>query len=220
MSALQEIYDKLFAHFGPQHWWPGETPFEVCVGAILTQNTAWTHVEKAIANLKAQGLLDFEKMLAVDESMLAEYIRPAGYFNIKAKRLKNFLRGVKENSCSFEKLFDLPMDKLREALLSHSGIGPETADSMVLYAFGKPTFVVDAYTKRILVRHRLIDEEADYHAIKDYFEDHLESELQLYNEYHALIVRTGKGLCRKSNPKCTECPLREINGGPLISPPT
>jgi endonuclease-3 related protein len=216
MSLPKELYDKLYAHFGPQHWWPGETPFEVCVGAILTQNTAWTNVEKAIANLKKQGLLDFEKMLAVEESFLAECIRPAGYFNIKAKRLKSFLRGVKENFGDFARLADLPQDRLREALLSFSGVGPETADSMLLYAFDKPSFVVDAYTKRILVRHRLIDEAADYHALKDYFESHLSADVTLYNEYHALIVRTGKELCRKSKPKCSECPLRDFNGGPVL----
>ena len=216
MGVLQEIHTKLFVHFGPQHWWPGETPFEVCVGAILTQNTAWTNVEKAIANLKEQGLLDFDRMLAADESQLATCIHPAGYFNIKAKRLKSFLNGVQEKFGGFAALFELSQDTLREALLGLSGVGPETADSMILYAFHKPTFVVDAYTKRILMRHRLIDDEADYHAIKDYFESHLESDTQLYNEYHALIVRTGKDLCHKSKPKCSVCPLKDVNGGPIL----
>lgn len=213
MSILKDIHDKLFDHFGPQDWWPGETPFEVCVGAILTQNTAWTNVEKAIANLKAKNRLTFDAMLGVSEKDLAECIRPAGYFNIKAKRLKNFLTGIKEKVGCFEALFDLPQDRLRQELLSLSGVGPETADSMVLYAFQKPTFVVDTYTKRILVRHGLIDEEADYHGIKDYFETHLESDTKLYNEYHALIVRTGKEYCKKTGPRCDLCPLRDVNGG-------
>lgn len=210
-ETLQEIYQKLFDHFGPQHWWPGDTPFEICVGAILTQNTAWSNVEKAIANLKNAGLLDFEKMFNAPVGQIAELIRPAGYFNIKAKRLRKFLEAIKENYGSFDGLVGATgRSPVREFLLSIKGIGPETADSMALYAFGEPTFVVDAYTKRVLVRHNLIEEEADYYQIKEFCEAHLERDVQLFNEFHALIVRVGKEFCKKTNPKCEECPLRAL----------
>lgn len=213
---MKEIFQKLFDHFGKQNWWPGETPFEICVGAILTQNTNWSNVERAIANLKKQNLLNFESLLRASSEVVASAIRPAGYFNIKTRRLKNFLEGIAETFGSFEALFDLDKDRLREFLLSLKGIGPETADSMVLYAFEKPVFVVDAYTKRILMRHRLIEEEADYFQIQEFFENALESDPKLYNEYHALIVMTGKNYCKKSHPDCEKCPLKEVNGGPVL----
>lgn len=211
------MFDLLLAHFGPQHWWPGETPFEVCVGAILTQNTAWGNVEKAITNLKKAGLLDFVTLCAASDATIASLIKPAGYFNIKTKRLRSFLNFVKDEGGNFDELAKIPGDKLRNKLLAVTGIGPETADSMVLYAFGKPTFVVDAYTKRILMRHSLMGEETDYQQIKNYFESHLAMDQKLFNEFHALIVMTGKDFCRKSKPKCDECPLREFNGGPSLA---
>ncbi|HLD45565.1 MAG TPA: endonuclease III domain-containing protein [bacterium] len=207
--TLEDIYQKLLSHFGPQHWWPGDTPFEICVGAILTQNTAWSNVEKAIANLKNNQLLSFERLLATPAQSVAELIKPAGYFNIKTKRLKSFLGAIKREQGDFDTLSSLSTSSLREFLLSISGIGPETADSMMLYAFERSVFVVDAYTNRMLTRHSLVDEEADYFRLQEYFEDHLEKDVALFNEYHALIVKLGKEFCRKSNPKCEECPLRE-----------
>lgn len=215
-AILKQIYRLAHKHFGPQNWWPGETPFEVCLGAILTQNTAWSHVEKAINNIKEAGLLDFERLYRTPDAKIAGLIRPAGYFNIKTKRLRHFLNAVHDRFGSFEALTELAPDKLRETLLSINGIGPETADSMVLYAFHQPSFVIDAYTKRILVRHSLVDEEADYYQLKDLFESHLESEVPLFNEYHALLVMVGKNYCLKSKPRCEHCPLYEVNGGPVL----
>jgi endonuclease III related protein len=215
-STVIEIYNELLTHFGPQNWWPGETAFEICVGAILTQNTAWTNVETAIMNLKSVQALSFEKMLALPDAQLAHLIKPAGYFNVKTKRLKNFLKAIEKEHEYFEALADLSTHTLREFLFSISGIGPETADSMVLYAFNRPIFVVDTYTNRILKRHNLLDEEADYFRIQEYFTDHLEEDEKLFNEYHALIVMTGKHFCNKSKPKCDLCPLKEINGGPTL----
>lgn len=209
-DQLKEIYDLLFERFGPQDWWPGETPFEVMVGAILTQNTNWTNVEKAITNLKNASVLSPDKLYHIDIKKLAELIRPAGYFNIKAKRLKNFLEWFFENYegklVSIEKV---RTSELREQLLSVKGIGPETADSILLYALSRPVFVVDAYTARICARHHLIDEGADYHQIQEFFESNLPCDLQLFNEYHALIVKLGKDFC-KPRPKCEECPLNGL----------
>lgn len=210
------MYDLMFEHFGPQHWWPGDTAFEICVGAILTQNTAWTNVEKAINNLKNAGCLDFKKLHQKNDSEIAQMIRPAGYFNVKAKRLRSFLNAVQNQFESFEDLQKLSMEKLREFLLSINGIGPETADSMVLYAFDKTSFVIDAYTKRILMRHSLASLEDDYYRLKEFFEDHLEPDVALFNEYHALIVMVGKNFCKTKNPQCDKCPLEKFNGGPTL----
>lgn len=215
-QQLREIYHLLLSHFGPQKWWPAETPFEVCVGAILTQNTSWTNVEKAIVNLKQAGVLNFEKLRATPDDTIAELIKPAGYFRLKTKRLRNFLNFVHDELGTFEALADLSTQSLREKLLSVSGIGAETADAMTLYAFHKPIFVVDAYTKRILVRHRLLDEEADYARLQELFHDHLEEDATFFNEYHALIVMTGKTFCQKANPDCEHCPLKNVNGGPIL----
>lgn len=218
---LGEMYERLFRHFGAQGWWPGETPFEVCVGAILTQNTAWQNVEKAISNLKGAGLLDYDALLRAPDAHIAELIRPSGYFNIKTRRLRSFLNAVREVG-GFETLPKLPHQRLREFLLGIPGIGPETADSMVLYAFGKPVFVVDTYTKRILVRHGLVAAEATYFELQELFEGHLPAQASVaarvshYNEYHALIVMLGKNFCRKSRPACEECPLNQLNGGPQL----
>lgn len=209
-ESLNQIYQILLQHFDRQHWWPADGPFEVCVGAILTQNTSWTNVEKAISNLKQAGVLSYRELIQVLDQDLARMIQPAGYFNVKTKRLRNFLNFIRDEFDDFDRLFSLSHSELREKLLSISGIGPETADSMVLYAFGKPSFVVDAYTKRILVRHSLIDEEADYYQIQEFFENNLVDDPQLFNEYHALLVRIGKNYCKKSKPNCRACPLREI----------
>lgn len=214
-QTLQEMYDKLFSRFGTQRWWPGETPFEVCVGAILTQNTAWINVEKAIENLKREKLLELKKLHQTPDTRIATLIKPAGYFNIKTRRLRHFLNAVVNG---FDSLFDMNANALREKLLSINGIGPETADSMVLYAFNKPSFVVDAYTNRILMRHSLVTEEANYHHIKEFFECHLRDSAALYNEFHALLVKLGKDFCHKSKPKCETCPLNDFNGGPVLFP--
>jgi len=212
MSAgqLKDIYNLLLKRFGPQHWWPGDTPFEVIIGAILTQNTNWTNVVKAIANLKKAKLLIPERLHAIDTARLAELIRPAGYFNIKAARLKNFLNWFFENySGNLKNLDVVPTDRLREELLSIKGIGPETADSILLYALDRPVFVVDAYTARIAARHHLIDSGAGYDEIKELFESRLASDVKLFNEYHALLVRLGKEFCRPT-PRCETCPLNQF----------
>ena len=209
-EQLKQIYDLLFKWFGPQDWWPGDTPFEVIVGAILTQNTNWTNVEKAITNIKNADALTPDKLHHIDITKLAALIRPAGYFNIKAKRLKNFLDWFFENySGKVENLEGVRTPELREQLLSVKGIGPETADSILLYALNRLVFVVDAYTARICSRHHLIDEGADYHRIQETFESNLPSDISFFNEYHALIVHLGKDFC-KPTPKCEECPLNGL----------
>jgi len=210
-EQLLEIYNRLYGHFGQQHWWPGETPFEVMVGAVLTQNTNWNNVEKAIDNLKRAGMLSFEKMLELPTDLLAEYIRPAGYYNIKAGRLRNLLQFIHDAyEGDLDLFFAQPRPTLREELLSVKGIGRETADSIMLYGAGLPVFVIDAYTHRILSRHNLISGEYGYDDIQELFMDHLEEDTALFNEYHALLVRAGKEYCKKSKPRCEECPLNGL----------
>jgi endonuclease-3 related protein len=209
-STPREIYDRLFAAYGPQHWWPGETPLEIMVGAVLTQNTSWKNVELAIANLRDAGVLSPSALYALGVEELAELIRPAGYFRVKAVRLRNLLRLVVEQyDGSLDAMFATGLGALREELLSISGIGPETADAILLYAGKLPTFVVDTYTARVLKRHGWIEPEADYYAIKDYFEDALENDEPLFNEYHALLVQVGKQHCSRA-PKCAGCPLEPL----------
>ena len=217
-ASLVEVYDRLADHFGPQNWWPGETKFEVIVGAVLTQNTAWTNVEKAIENLRDAGALNFSAMYRLAAEELSDLIRPAGYYNLKAKRLRNLLKFIdQEYDGSVDDMFGVGMITLREQLLGVNGIGPETADSILLYAGDKPTFVVDAYTARLVKRHEWVDEEADYYAIKDYFESQLDSDIDLFNEYHALVVQLGKRYC-KPKPVCKDCPLCDLlpEGSELI----
>ncbi|WLE97072.1 MAG: endonuclease III domain-containing protein [Candidatus Electrothrix communis] len=212
-DELEEIYRRMLTHFGPQHWWPGETPFEVMVGAILTQNTNWQNVEKAIANLKGAGVLSLPALAALSVEKLAEYIRPAGYYNIKAGRLQNLFTMIAEHwDNDLDYLLQQPAVILREQLLSVKGIGPETADSMVLYAAGQPIFVVDAYTHRILLRHEVISEDYDYFQIQEMFMDNLNEDAALFNEYHALLVEVGKQFCKKSKPQCGGCPLAGVGG--------
>ncbi len=206
-EKLTEIYELMHKRYGPQHWWPGNSTFEIIVGAILTQNTNWANVEKAIANLAAADCLCPEKLYEMDTSELAAIIRPAGYYNIKAKRLGNFLTWLfKEHDGSLAAIANYDVYSLREELLRINGIGPETADSICLYAFEKPVFVVDAYTCRVLVRHGLIEPEAGYEQIREFFEAALPNDVPLFNEYHALLVRVGKEHC-KPKPKCQGCPL-------------
>lgn len=217
---LQALYQCLLENLGHQGWWPGETPLEVAVGAILTQNTNWNNVEKAMARLKRANALAVEALDRIPQEQLAELIRPAGYFNVKAKRLKNFIHYVKERfSGDLQACLEQNTESLRQQLLQISGIGPETADSIALYAGHHAVFVVDAYTKRILLRHGWLDEDADYFAIQDFFESNLPTDVELYNDFHAQIVMVGKNWCKRSHPDCDRCPLREYlpAGGPLGS---
>ena len=209
-ETITEIYRLLYDAFGPQHWWPGETRFEIITGAILTQNTSWTNVEKAIKNLKAADRLTPEKLHRLNHQQLAELIRPAGYYNVKAKRLKNFSDWLFENyDGDLAALERIDTQRLRAELLAIKGIGFETADSILLYAFDRPVFVVDAYTARVAVRHGLIDAGADYHQLQEVFTSNLPADSRLFNEYHALLVRVGKEFCRPM-PLCAGCPLEKL----------
>lgn len=209
---LLDLYSRLYKAFGPRHWWPGDSPFEVAIGAILTQNTAWRNVRKAIGNLKAAGLLSPDALYDLPVQDVAAVIRPAGYYNIKARRLKNFLEFLfLENGGDLECLLTEALDTLRNKLLSIKGVGPETADSILLYAGNRPTFVVDTYTKRILFRHRLMPQEASYDEVRFFFMDCLKPDVAMFNEYHALLVHLGHTFCSKRNPKCTGCPARGWN---------
>lgn len=210
-EILKKIYTLLYNEFGEMHWWPGEGIFEIIVGAILTQNTSWKNVERALENLKRKNLLIAERMNGVSEKNLAEIIKPSGFYNQKAKKLKGFLNFFfKRFNGSFEKLSKEKLFSLRNELLSIPGIGNETADSILLYALNKPIFVVDAYTKRILTRHKIIDEKADYNATQKLFMENLPKDAKLFNNYHALFVKLGKDICKKNNPLCKGCPLNEI----------
>lgn len=204
---LLTIYEKLNAHFGNLHWWPGDSPFEVIVGAILTQNTAWRNVETAIWQLKSKNLLYPEGILKIDDNSLSNLIRPAGYYNIKTRRLKSFVRFLyDEYNGDLDVMFAEDLWHLRERLLSVKGIGEETADSILLYAGNKPIFVVDAYTRRILQRHDIIGPDARYTEIQQLFMISLHHDVPLFNQYHALLVNTGKFFCTRK-PNCDKCPL-------------
>jgi endonuclease-3 related protein len=205
---LMDMYERLYDHFGPRHWWPGSSPFEVAVGAVLTQNTAWKNVELAIGNLKVAGALELEALRALKPKKLAELIRPVGYYNLKEQRLRNLL-DMFHHECGgdLDKLWQRPLPEARELLLAVKGVGPETADSILLYAGGLPTFVIDAYTFRVLGRHGLAEEGDSYHDLQNLFMDHLEPDPAMFNEFHALIVRLGHQLCKKSKPLCEGCPL-------------
>ncbi len=206
-KTLPEIYSKLYKSFGPQHWWPGDTPFEVSVGAILTQNTNWTNVEKAIKNLKENNVLTAGKLHKLGTNKLASLIRPSGYFNVKAGRLKSYLSYISNHyNGSLVRMRKGYTQVLRKELLSVNGIGPETADSILLYALDKPVFVIDAYTRRVLKRHGLASDDMTYHELQGLFHEALPVDVQLYNEYHALFVKLGKEYCRPK-PRCEGCPL-------------
>ena len=210
-EQLHEMYQRLYAYFGPQHWWPGEGPFEIMVGAVLTQNTNWGNVEKAIDNLKRAGILSLTGMSSLPQALIAEYIRPAGYYNIKAGRLLNLFDLIRDRySGDLEQLFSEDTEILRQSLLSVKGIGPETADSILLYAGNYPVFVVDAYTYRVLIRHDLIVEDFGYDEIQEFFMENLPLDADLFNEFHALLVRVGKEFCKKKRPRCESCPLHGL----------
>lgn len=210
---LKKSYKKLYSYFGPQHWWPADSAFEVVIGAILTQNTAWANAAKAITCLKKEKLLNPTRLYSMRVSRLAQVIRPCGYYNIKADRVKNFLEVLfVEFKGRLTSMLALDTITLREKLLEIKGIGPETADSILLYAAKKPVFVVDAYTRRLLLRHNWINGQDNYQQIQNLFTENLPHHVELFNEYHALIVRLGKKFCRTKQ-LCTVCPLRENGGG-------
>lgn len=205
MTNLCSLYEALLLHFGPQHWWPGDSPWEIAVGAMLTQQVAWINVEKAIENLKQADLLELGKMSEANLDKLKELIKPVGFYNQKSARLLDFARYVRQQHGSIETMLSRPTPDARQELLDIKGIGPETADSILLYAGDHLTFVIDAYTKR-LARCLAIPQAKDYHALKNIFETNLPKDIQLYNEYHALIVRLGKVFC-KTKPLCANCPV-------------
>jgi len=211
MGSLSTIYRALYAEYGEQHWWPAKSPFEVMVGAILTQNTAWESVKRAIDNLRRSRMLTPQAILTADITKLAEQLRPSGYFNIKAERLRNYCDWFLEQGGS-KNLNRLDTDSLRRGLLSVNGVGPETADDILLYAFERPVFVVDAYTRRIFSRLGMIEESEGYEQLKVWFEKSLVNEVngmelvEIFNEYHALIVIHAKEHCRRK-PSCDNCPL-------------
>lgn len=210
-SVFLEVYELLLNHYGPQNWWPGETDFEIMVGAVLTQNTSWTNVTKAIANLQSLGLLSFNGLYSADIADIAEAIRPSGYYNVKARRLHNLLWMIFERyGGELAALLEDDTMSARENLLSVKGIGPETADAILLYCGHHPVFVVDAYTHRVFSRHNLVPDECDYHELQEYFTGSLPEDPQLFNEYHALIVNVGKDFCKKKTPLCDACPLKGV----------
>jgi endonuclease-3 related protein len=209
-KALLEIYQKMFDALGPQQWWPGETPFEIIIGAILTQNTNWSNVEKAIKNLKMAGRLSPKNIHELALPELAQLIRPSGFFNVKAQRVKTFIHWLfLKHEGKLSSMFNQDFQMLRSELLAVKGIGPETADSILLYAGNLPTFVVDAYTYRIFSRHGLIPEESTYDEIKSFFEENLPKDVKLFNEYHALLVNIGKTFCKPKR-LCEQCPLKDL----------
>jgi endonuclease-3 related protein len=207
-NQLKTMHQVLLEFYEPLHWWPGESKLEIIVGAILTQNTNWQNVSKAIQKLKEEGLLDVSALLLVDEKSLGKLIKSCGYYNLKARRLKNFINFLYYKfDISVEKLFKAEWQILREELLRVNGIGPETADSILLYAGEKPVFVVDAYTKRIFSRHGYFSEKENYQEVQHFFMTHLPPDYSLYNEFHAQLVMVGKDYCKKNKPFCPQCPL-------------
>ena len=208
---LLEIYQRLYFHFGARNWWPGETEFEIILGAILTQNTSWKNVERAINNLKEKNLLQPEKLRKISQEKLEELVRPSGYYRQKARRIKDFLEfySAPPISGKIQNLKKIPTKKLRKMLLEIKGIGPETADSILLYALGRPVFVVDAYTRRIFSRLGLVSEDIGYEELRKFFEQNLPRKVSLYNDYHAQLVELGKRYC-KAEPDCASCPLSNM----------
>ncbi len=209
-DRLLEVYRRLYGAYGPQRWWPGETPFEVIVGAILTQSAAWANVEKAIANLKAADALSPRGLARLSEGELARLVYPAGYYNAKARKLKAFVEMLDSRfGGELERLLTTPQDELRRLLLATHGIGPETADSILLYAAGRPVFVIDAYTRRLFSRLGVAPPRDSYDSWQALFAEELEPDAALFNEYHALIVRQGKEVCHRE-PRCDVCSLLDV----------
>ena len=209
-KILVEMYERLIRAVGPRHWWPGDSPFEVIVGAILTQNTSWANVEKAIAHLKRAGVLNPLGMRGITQDELAQFIKPSGFYRLKAIRLKRFIDFFfREFGGDLNRMRSADLDSLRKGLLGVHGIGPETADSIILYALEKPIFVVDAYTKRIFSRHNLISEKWNYESVQRMVMEELARDVAVYNEFHALLVFLGKHWCKKV-PRCGGCPLEGL----------
>ncbi len=211
MEKILRMYNLLYSCFGPQNWWPAESRLEVIVGAVLTQNTNWQNVEKAIDSLKKSGFLTLEKLKEISVSQLAQLIRPAGYFNVKAIRLKNLIDFIDKNyGGDLDKMFSEDLYRLRNDLLTVKGLGMETVDSILLYAGNKPIFVIDAYTKRIFSRCGLCFDDVSYEELQDLITRSIPVDVKLYNEFHALLVKLGKNFCKKRNPDCQNCPIKEI----------
>lgn len=207
---LRAVFDRLLERYGPQHWWPGDSPFEVMIGAVLTQNTSWTNVEKAMARLREEDLLDPGRLYGFPVSQLSILVRSSGYYNQKARRLKDLAAFVMERyGGDIRRMRGVPVKKLRPELLGVKGIGPETADSILLYALDLPVFVGDAYTRRMLFRHRWLEEGAGYDRMVQVLTRRLPPDPELYNEYHALVVELGKRHCR-TRPQCSGCPLQKL----------
>jgi endonuclease-3 related protein len=210
MDRARDVYERLLAHYGSQHWWPAETAFEAIVGALLMQQTAWRNVEVAIRNLKRAGLLEVRALAGASVPVIRRHVRVAGLYATKPARLRAFCRHLLDRSGGdLGRYFDRPTDEVREELLAQDGVGPETADSILLYAGGHAVFVVDAYTERIGTRIGLFPI-GDYGAIQRYFERRIPRDLATYQEYHALLVLHAKTLCRRANPLCAECPIRSL----------
>jgi len=210
-DILLSIYNTLYNYYGPQYWWPGEAPFEVMIGAILTQNTNWRNVETAIKNLKEGGFLTPDRINRISVKRLQRLIKPAGFFNIKAERVKVFVRYImREYLGDISKMKKEKTSFLRKKLLGIKGIGPETCDSILLYALEKPVFVVDAYTRRVFSRHKIIGEKDCYSEIQLVFEKNLNRDVKLFNEFHALIVRLAKDRCKAKKYECETCPLESL----------
>jgi len=207
-NRINNIYRLLYKKYGPQGWWPGDSQLECIIGAILTQNTSWSNVEKAISNLKKLNLISIDKLKLLTTQELAQLIRPSGYYNQKAHKIKSFLEFLSTAyGDSLDKMFDEDVNLLRNRLLEIKGIGPETADCILLYGGNKPVFVVDTYTYRILSRHGLVPEHTNYNEIQEVFMDALEIIPEIFNEYHALLVKAGKENCKRNKPICAGCPL-------------
>jgi len=207
-GELARYYRRLFRHFGPQGWWPGRTRLEIVLGALLTQNAAWANVEKALANLRRARLLSYQKLHRLPASRLSRLLRPSGFFRQKTRYVRHFLSHVRNHHRgSLARMLRRPTQTLRAELLSLTGVGEETADSILLYAAGRPVFVIDAYTRRVLARHKLATPDAPYSELQAFFHRHLPPSSQLFNEYHALLVAVGKSYCHPGQPQCSACPL-------------
>ncbi len=212
-SNIFDIFKILLKHFGPQYWWPAKTKFEIIIGALLAQGVNWKNVEKAILNLEREDLLNPQKLLKIDDKKLAQLIKPSRYPSIKAKRLKNLILFLKEFEFNLEKIERLETIELRKLLLKVNGIGKETADSILLYAFNKKIFVVDAYTKRIFERHggKIKSRNNWYEELRIFFEKRIPENVNIYNEFHALFVQLGNSYCKTKNPLCKKCPIKNLN---------
>lgn len=206
--TLLRYYRRLRRHFGHRNWWPARTRFEVILGALLTQNTNWGNVEKALGNLRRARALTPSRLAGLRAATMARLLRPSGYYRQKTRAVRGFLAHLNNGyRGSLARLLARPSAELREELLALRGIGPETADSILLYAAGRPVFVIDAYTRRVLARHGLAQPTAGYEQLRAYFETNLPRRAALYNDFHAQLVAVGKTYCHRERPDCAACPL-------------